>query len=346
MALKINGEDFKNGEGVDYYALKGYNDFHGKMIDPSDVKYGRFLKRTGTLIYNQGGWMSKAGWILKDGSGKFQYDFNTEVNILNDKPFDNTKHNIQLLKKGPVQAPSQVVQTKPQAPTVKTYSTIDDDYFNHQKVEYLIVTHPTLYPQLSGKWVDLRFSNEENKEVIKDTYGTKKGELMHNPVSLVAKPGWWIVERGKMTHYLDDYNVLNNRFFTTNKLNIQLLPSGNNTERMQKVKAEKERKAAEAAQEAEAAQKAAETNVTPIPCSQTKIKLDDRVKYGDREGIVTGVEITYPDQTKQTVQCDDTLVSITAGIEKNKRNSGGTKRRKIKNRKTRYGKQKFYSHVI
>ena len=225
MALKINGEDFKNGEGVDYYALKGYNDFHGKMIDPSDVKYGRFLKRTGTLIYNQGGWMSKAGWILKDGSGKFQYDFNTEVNILNDKPFDNTKHNIQLLKKGPVQAPSQVVQTKPQAPTVKTYSTIDDDYFNHQKVEYLIVTHPTLYPQLSGKWVDLRFSNEENKEVIKDTYGTKKGELMHNPVSLVAKPGWWIVERGKMTHYLDDYNVLNNRFFTTNKLNIQLLPS-------------------------------------------------------------------------------------------------------------------------
>lgn len=349
--LPLGNVIYKDGEDVDYYSLSGYTHsrFQGIKMDLDNIKAASSGMFKGKLQFNQGGWISKSGWILKDSSGKFQYDFNTEVNTLNDKPFDKNKSNILLLKKvqGPVQAPSQVVQTKPQAPTVKTYSTIDDDYFNHQKVEYLIVTHPTLYPQLSGKWVDLRFSNEENKEVIKDTYGTKKGELMYNPVSLVAKVGWWIVERGKMTHYLPDYNILNNRFFTTNKPNIQLLPSGNNTERMKQVKAEKERKVAEAAQEDQEAEK----NATPIPCLQTAINLKDSVLYNGKEGIVTGFEITYKDTTTQTVRCDDKLFSITAGIEKNKsdlftkRNPGvvyahvvGGKRRK----RTKYRKHRLF----
>jgi len=365
MELKLGNEIFNDKEVVEYYALNGYfhSRFQGIKLDLVNIKDASPVKRTGTLQFNPGGWISKSGWILKDSLGTFKYDFNTEVNTLNDKPFDRNKSNILLLKKvqGPLQAPANVVATKPIVSTVKTFSTIDDDYFNNQKVEYYIVTHPTLYPELSGKWIDLRFSNEDNKEVIKDTYGTKKGELMYNPVSLVAKVGWWIVERGKMTHYLPDYNILNNRYFTTNKLNIQLLPSGNMTERMKQVKAEKERKAAEAVKEKE--RKAAEAtqedqdvekNATPILCSETAINLNDKVKYDKREGIVTGFEITYNDNTDpktQTVRCDDKLFSITAGIEKiksdlfTKRNPGVVyasvvagsrkRRRKRKTSKTR-----------
>ena len=122
------------------------------------------------------------------------------------------------------------------------------------------------------------------------------------------------------------------------------------TERMKQVKAEKERKAAEEAQEDQDAK-----NAIPIPCHETAINLNDRVKYGDKEGIVTGFEITYTDQTTQTVRCDDKLLSITAGIEKiksdlfTKRNpgvvyahvvAGSRKRRKRKNKKTRYGMER------
>ena len=337
--LPLGNEVYKDGEVVDYYSLSGYTHsrFQGIKMDLNNIKAASSGMFKGKLQFNQGGWISKSGWILKDSSGKFQYDFNTEVNTLNDKPFDKNKSNILLLKKGPVQAPAKVVS--PQSPVNTVYSTIDDDYFNHQKVEYLIVKNPTLNPQLSGQMVDLTLT--------KDVFFTRNtGELMYNPVSLVAKVGWWIVERGKMTHYLPDYNILNNRFFTTNKPNIQLLPSGNMTERMKQVKAEKERKAAEEAQEDQAVEK----NVTPIPCSQTPINLKDSVLYNGKEGIVTGFEITYKDTTTQTVRCDDKLFSITAGIEKNKsdlftkRNPGvvyahvvaGSKRRK----RTKYRKHR------
>lgn len=337
--LPLGNEVYKDGEVVDYYSLSGYTHsrFQGIKMDLNNIKAASSGMFKGKLQFNQGGWISKSGWILKDSSGKFQYDFNTEVNTLNDKPFDKNKSNILLLKKGPVQAPAKVVS--PQSPVNTVYSTIDDDYFNHQKVEYLIVKNPTLNPQLSGQMVDLTLT--------KDVFFTRNtGELMYNPVSLVAKVGWWIVERGKMTHYLPDYNILNNRFFTTNKPNIQLLPSGNMTERMKQVKAEKERKAAEEAQEDQAVEK----NVTPIPCSQTPINLKDSVLYNGKEGIVTGFEITFTDKTTQTVRCDDKLFSITAGIEKNKsdlftkRNPGvvyahvvaGSKRRK----RTKYRKHR------
>ena len=208
-------------------------------------------------------------------------------------------------------------------------------------MEYLIVTHPTLYRQLSDQWVDLR----SMKDIIDIQ---NKGELMcYNCGSFAS--GWWIVEGGKMTHDLSKFNILNHSKFKPDKPNIQFLPSGNMTERMKQVKAVKERKAAEAAQE----DQAAETTYTPIPCSQTPINLKDRVSYAGKEGIVTGFEITYTDQTTQTVRCDEKLLSITAGIQKNKsdlftkRNPGvvyaqvvaGSRKRRRKNRKTRYGKR-------
>ena len=334
MALPLGNEIYKDGEEVDYYSLSGYlhSRFHTIKLDLNNIKSASSGMFKGTLQFDKGGWMSKSGWILKDSSGKFQYDFNTEVNTLNDKPFDKNKRtNILLLKKGPVQA-----KVMPQS-TVKTLSLGDDDYLHHQKVEYLIVTHPTLYGQLSNQWVDLRGM----KDVTKN-----RGELIcYNCGSFAS--GWWIVEGGKMTHDLSKFNILNHSTFKPDKPNIQLLPSGNNTERMKQVKAEKERKAAEAAQEDQDAEK----NATPIPCSQTAINLNDTVKYGDKEGIVTGFEITYTDKTSQTVRCDANLFSITAGIEKHKsdlftkRNPGvvyahvvGGKRRK----RTKYRKHKLF----
>ena len=341
MALTLGNEVYKDGEEVEYKLLPSltYGKFHGTKfgdIDsrsvPNDVKAGKLQYKQGEKTF----WSTTPdGWILKNKSNGV-YNFNTEVNTLNDKPFDKNKRFNILLKK--VQAPAKVVA--PQAPvTVKTLSLGDDDYLNHQKVEYLIVTHPTLYRQLSNQWVDLRGM----KDVF---YIQNKGELFcYNCGSLAS--GWWIIEGGKMTHDLAKFNILNHSTFKPDKLNIQLLPSGNMTERMKQVKAEKERKAAEAVQEDQDAKK----NVTPIPCSQTPINLNDKVKYGDKEGIITGFEITYTDQTTQTVRCDEKLLSITAGIEKNKsdlftkRNPGvvyahvvaGKRTRRKKNRKTRYG---------
>lgn len=353
MALTLGNEVYKDGEEVDYKFLPSYtyDMFHGKKIGDIDPKSVPNDMKTGKLQYNQGlktFWSTTpSGWILKNSTGKFQYDFNTEVNILNDKPFDkNKRFNILLLKKvqGPVQAkvvaqPTAKVDTQSPVNTVKTLSLGDDDYFNYQKVEYLIVNHPTLYPTLSGTRVDLRG--------MKDVFDIQnKGELMYNPISFAGTVGWWIVEGGKMTHDLSKFNILNNRPFTTNKSNIQFLPSGNMTERMKQVKAEKERKSEEAAKE----DQAEETNFTPIPCSQTTINLKDRVIYNFRKGTITGFEITYDENEPktQTVRCDDELLSITAGIQKNKsdlftkRNpgvvyahvvAGSRKRRKTKHRR-------------
>lgn len=339
MALKIDGKDFNNGEEVDYYLLFNMRYGPDRRFDVRVTPNSFYPKKEGILQYNQGGWMSKAGWILKDKTGKTQYDYN-KINFLNNNPFDVSKYNVQLFKKGqgPVQA--KVVAQPAPVKTVRTLSLGDDDYFNHQKVEYLIVTQPTLYPTLSGTRVDLTLT--------KDVFFTRnKGELMYNPISFAGTTWWWIVEGGKMTHDLSKFNILNNRPFTTNELNIQFLPSGNMTERMKKVKAEKERKAEEAAKE----DQKAETTAEPIPCSQTAINLKDRVSYEGREGIVTGFEITYPNQRTQTVRCDDKLFSITAGIQKNKsdlftkRNPGvvyahvvaGSRKRRRKNKKNSYG---------
>jgi hypothetical protein len=341
MELKLGNEVYKDGEQVDYHFLPSYTygKYNGQKIGDINPKSVPSVD-SGTLQYKKGEKSffstTPAGWILKNTNGRV-YNFNTEVNILNTNPVDKNKlFNIKLVKKEQVQ-PRQAVKPQAVQPTVRTLSTIDDDYFDHQKVEYLILKNSTLYPQLSGQNVDLR--------TTKDMFFTEnKGELMWNPFS-IAKVGWWIVEGGKMTHDLSQYNILNNRYFTTNKPNIQFLPSGNMTERMKQVKAEKERKAAEATQE----DQAAETNVTPIPCSQTAINLKDKVKYEGNEGVVTGFEITFTDQTTQTVRCDEKLLSITAGIEKNKsdlftkRNPGvvyahvvaGS--RKKRKRKTRHG---------
>jgi hypothetical protein len=355
MELKLGNEVYKDGEQVDYHFLPSYTygKYHGQKIGDINPKSVPSVD-SGTLQYKKGEKTffstTPAGWILKNTNGRV-YNFNTEVNILNTNPVDKNKlFNIKLVKKEQVQSRQavqpqavqpQAVQPQALQPTVRTFSTIDDDYFDHQKVEYLILKNSTLYPQLSGQNVDLTLT--------KDMFFTKnKGELMWNPFSIAAKVGWWIVEGGKMTHDLSQFNILNNSYFITNKPNIQFLPSGNMTERMKRVKAEKERKAAEAAQE----DQAAETNVTPIPCSQTAINLKDRVKYGVNEGVVTGFEITY-DNTElktQTVRCDENLFSITAGIEKNKsdlftkRNPGvvyahvvaGSRKRRRK-RKTRHG---------
>ena len=308
MALTLGNEVYKDGEEVDYHFLPSYTygKYHSLMFDKIEPRSVPNVE-TGTLQYKQGEktfWTTTpAGWILKNKNGGM-YNFNTEVNILNTNPFDkNKRFNIKLVKKVQGQA-SKVVAQAPV--TVKTLSLGDDDYLNHQKVEYLIVTHPTLYRQLSNQWVDLRG--------MKDVFTIQnKGELICYDCGSFAR-GWWIVEGGKMTHDLSKFNILNHSTFKPDKLNIQLLPSGNNTERMKQVKAEKERKAAEAAQEDQSAEK----NVTPIPCSQTSINLNDRVFYNGKEGIVTGFEITYTDQTTQTVRCDANLFSITAGIEKNK----------------------------
>lgn len=333
MALPLGNEVYTDGEQVDYHFLPSYTygKYHSLMFDKIEPRSVPNVE-TGTLQYKQGEKTffstTPAGWILKNKNGGV-YNFNTDVNILNTNPFDkNKRFNIKLVKKvqRPVQAPAKVV-----APvTVKTLSLGDDDYLNHQKVEYLIVTHPTLYRQLSNQWVDLRG--------MKDVFTIQnKGELFcYNCGSL--NRGWWIIEGGKMKYDLSQFNILNHSTFKPDKPNIQLLPSGNMTERMKQVKAEKERKAAEAVKEDQEAEK----NVTPIPCSQTPINLNDKVKYGDKEGIVTGFEITYKDQTTQTVRCDANLFSITAG----KRNpgvvyanvvAGKRTRRKRKNRKTRYG---------
>jgi len=345
MELKIDGQDFKNGEPVDFYFLFGSNYLATERFDIK-TKPWYFPKKTeGTLQYNQAKksyfGSTPAGWVLKDVSGK-QYDYN-KINNLNENPYNKDKYNLVIVKKGqgPQPKPQAPAQPKAQAPTKRTFETSDDDYFDDQVVEYIIVKNSIRYPELSGQDVDLRDK--------KDMFLTRnKGKLMYNSIGLGLTVGWWIVEGGKMTHDLTKFNVLNNQHFSIKTPNIQFLPSGNMTERMKQLKAAKERKAAEEAQE----DQAAETNVTPIPCSQTAINLTDRVIYNKKEGIVTGFEIEYDDKTTQTVRCDENLLSITAGIEKNKselytkRNPGVVYAtvvragKRSRRRKTRYGKKR------
>ena len=78
MALKLGNEVYTDGEQVDYYSLSGYTHsrFQGIKMDIRDIINASSGMFKGKLQFNQGGWTSKAGWILKDSSGKFHHDFN------------------------------------------------------------------------------------------------------------------------------------------------------------------------------------------------------------------------------------------------------------------------------
>lgn len=348
MALKLGNEVYKDGEQVDYYSLNGYlhSRFDTIKLDLENIKAVSPEKFIGTLQFNPGGWISKSGWILKDSKGKFQYDFNTEVNTLNDKPFDRKKSNILLLKKAPIQA--KVVTQAP----VKTLSLGDDDYLNHQKVEYL-----TTEGEEFKNGDVLTFTQSWNSHRVK-TQGT-----------LRKRDDQWIIEyydRGYKIAILDDYLKLQKiptyvppprpppRVLTEEEIVAKATQEANAKEQQEIARqAEIEKKETEAQED-----RVAETVYDKIPCSAQRVNVGDRVLYNDKLATVTDVlyEITYEDKDKEreVVKCDGALFNVSYAIKQNKDNLytqrnprsygvnerwGGTrrKRKNRKNRKTRYG---------
>ena len=234
----------------------------------------------------------------------------------------------------------------------------DNDYKHGQQIKYRGLNG--YQTRFQGKMIDL---NDRNVTGLNPAY---PATLEYSKGDWMTKPGW-IIKTSTNKIPLNTVNVLNTKPYSANIFNVQLEESTFLTDRTRPLKEAKELKKK---QEAEAAlqeqqrkvteeqqriaqeDQAAETNYIPIPCSQTPINLKDRVSYAGKEGIVTGFEITYTDQTTQTVRCDEKLFSITAGIQKNKsdlftkRNPGvvyaqvvaGSRKRK--NRKTRYGMEK------
>jgi len=99
----------------------------------------------------------------------------------------------------------------------------------------------------------------------------------------------------------------------------------------------------------------AETVYERIPCSSQRVNISDSVLYNDKPATVTDVlyEITYEDESKEVVKCDDALINVSYAIKQNKdilyrkrhpigygvneRGGKRTKRKNKKNRKTRYG---------
>jgi hypothetical protein len=199
--------------------------------------------------------------------------------------------------------------------------------------------------QLQGKMIDL------NDKIVTGLNPKYPATLEYSKGNWMTKPEWFI--RTSTNKFgLNSVNVLNDHPYVEGKYNIQFEDLDKEANQLKEAKESKQRKAIEEQQRIAKEDQEAETNYTPIPCSQTPINLKDRVMYNGKEGVVTGFEITFGDQTKQMVPCDEKLFSITAGIEKNKsdlftkRNPGvvyahvvaGSRKRKIK-RKTRYGKR-------
>ena len=177
----------------------------------------------------------------------------------------------------------------------------------------------------------------------------------------------WIIEyndRGYKIEKLNDYNLKNGLVKLQKIPNVPPRPPPRIlTEEEIVAKAAQEANAKEQqeiARQAEIKKKEteedriAETVYERIPCSSQRVNVSDRVLYNDTPATVTDVlyEITYANGEKDVVKCDGSLFNVSYAIKQNKdklytqRNprgnsgwwdKGGTRKRKRKNRKTRYG---------